>query len=120
MIPQLVILELPDEFKYLSDTLFGFGYKDNFLEKVMEQLIAKMRVRTAAFSELDEYVEKLQYEEGEYVAKKVAIIGKFIFRRMLDIGAYLPNGDTPYEYGGREGFDYFMLSLDTLYELRPK
>jgi hypothetical protein len=117
VVPQLVILDLPDTFKQLSDTLYSHGYKDHWLEKAMTEIIRRLRHRSEAYIELSEYVEKIEHENGEYVAKRIDIIGRDLYHKLLDHQAYLPEGVTPYEYSGRQGFEFLILEFDHLYRL---
>jgi len=118
MIPKLVLLELPDDVKYLDDLLYTFKFPDSYLEKLMCNIVQTLRKKSEAYINLGEYVDDIRLKEGERVAKHVDKIGREIYHQLLDIKAYLPSGVTPYEYAGREENNYLILEFDEAFEVK--
>lgn len=111
MVPQTVLLECPEEIKTLAHTLETFHFKASFLENLLENILQCLKDRSDAYAKLDEFVEKIQHKEGDYVARYVNRIGRNIYHQLLDLKAYLPSGKLPYVYSEHKANNYLSLAL---------
>jgi hypothetical protein len=113
ILPNYLVLEAPEQIRLLDATLHRRGYHDYFLEKLLKNTVNALKNRSDAPLVLEEYIEKVKYEEyvlGEIIALHLDKIGTQVYHALLDWGLYPPSGKLPYSY--HDWDNVLILSFD--------
>jgi hypothetical protein len=118
MAPENIIMAAVEEVKSLDCTLIGIAYPEVYLDKVLEAIYERIRNRSEAMIQLDEYLDELrakEYHFENFLVPKIQKLYEALYHQLLDKRIYRKDGSLPYVYAGRESTRLVILAYHSDY-----